>query len=264
MYLVDGLRLQQLTRGPCDLSAPRITCCRSELAGQLVAPDDAGILRPCGALVLNDAPWLAKRVDAAKIHVAHSQVGPLALALGVASLSQAVEERLASPMADAAIDPAADLTRWVASVTSAAFRNGLRRLLYHEASQQATGSRSRATPGRASQSDGRETAETISSTLAVRLCELASLAVLPVVEIESRFIARHSGEDITTEPKGSLSLCSRGAEGNVIYVVTVSQPSSTHHACRLPRLTAAAHVFPMCLHWLTRGPGHRASQSSSS
>ena len=77
-----------------DLVVSMLNCtppgASAEAKGKLLAPDHQGVMRPLNTLVLNDAPWLANRIDLDKLPVAHQKLCDVTTVLRVTPLSESV------------------------------------------------------------------------------------------------------------------------------------------------------------------------------
>eukprot|EP00753_Platysulcus_tardus_P021952 PLAT9175.3.p1 GENE.PLAT9175.3~~PLAT9175.3.p1 ORF type:complete len:2055 (-),score=888.62 PLAT9175.3:62-6163(-) len=98
-------------------------------------PNQRAVLVPASSCLVNDAPWMAERVDTARVQFAHAKL-PQAIttALRLPRLSAVVQERLADGFIPRAHAPSAALSaRLSAALGSAAVADGLRALLRDDA-----------------------------------------------------------------------------------------------------------------------------------
>jgi hypothetical protein len=158
------------------------------LLGDVLAPDAHGRLAPINRLVLNDASWLQSRIDSTKLAIAHPRLAKIpVVSAGIELLSKAVREVLMPGFTPVAAPPNPKVDRWSNTLSSAWFREGLRRIL---------GDR----PG--------DTIQHADKLRAARMSvfQLANLRLSAVQELRSRFVLVRTGEDITIEAAGSKGL----------------------------------------------------------
>ena len=206
-------------------------------------PDRRGVLQPASDLLVDDAPWLDRRIDksdSGKLPVVHDSIAPTtARRLGARSLSSAVQELPDGPMHP--LQPAemgallgegagqavgSQLAAWNKNVRSRAFRISVRRAM--QAAKRGRFAFEVAAPEEAGAADVQKH----------RVDGLQRAAIATVAEIRSRFVVEQGdGQviDVTLRSAGidggrssdSLTVLGAGGEPTVYLKLAASSSSGS-------------------------------------
>ena len=171
-------------------NAPRDGRGKSEGEDAVVmVPDQRSVLVPSSSVLYNDAPWLASRLDATIVSVAHPRLGRrTCTAVGVRPLTQVVVEELAGTAPAPSTDPDAVLTQRCATdtVRDASFARAIAELVAIERQEAGAGADQGmdAKESESSAADAEGAAQALSASLRQRLdryvlcCTVLCCAVL--------------------------------------------------------------------------------------
>ena len=208
--LTDALGLGRRS-GEATSAADAATAEAAAAAANLYAPDSSGVLRAASQLAVNDAPWMAGRVSPTAVRLVHDKVpSEVSRAIGALRLSEIVCERLAdgfvpslAPGADASAVSKIENT-WGPNARSRDFRRALCRVMAHEATRAGKPPLFKSDP------------KVLSA-----LWALGSVQIVPCGRIQSTFVLRASGANVTAPDAetGSQAVL----DGHLLYL-DVSPP----------------------------------------